>query len=120
MHWFYTGKIHGWQCSVQCYQDAIAEPFRKEDATNGNIQPAWSLGRLVEMMPPCIKDGYLYSLVYDIHRDAIEYISFTNGGLQRPYNRLLWDTQSTDPFENIICCIEWLIEEGCFPKEYLV
>ena len=50
MHWFYTGKIHGWQCCVQCYQDAIAEPFRKEDATNGNILPAWSLGRLIEVL----------------------------------------------------------------------
>lgn len=82
--------------------------------------PAWSLHRLIEMMPPSIKDGFHYSLIYDIHRDAIEYICFANGGLQRSYNRLLWDTQSTDPFDNIICCIEWLIKEGCFNKEYLV
>ena len=81
--------------------------------------PAWSLWRLIEMLPPSIKDGYHYSLIYDIHRDAIEYICFANGGLQRPYNRLLWDTQSTDPFDNIIVCIEWLIKEGYFPKEYL-
>ena len=85
-----------------------------------SITPAWSLHRLIEMMPPSIKDGYHYSLIYDIHRDAIGYICFANGGLQRPYNRLLWDTQSTDPFDNIIVCIEWLIKEGYFPKEYLV
>ena len=81
--------------------------------------PAWSLWRLCEMLPPSIKDGYHYSLIYDIHRDAIGYICFANGGLQRPYNRLLWDTQSTDPFDNIIVCIEWLIKEGYFNKEYL-
>ena len=81
--------------------------------------PAWSLWRLIEMLPPSIKDGYHYSLIYDIHRDAIEYICFANGGLQRPYNRLLWDTQSTNPFDNIIVCIEWLIKEGYFNKEYL-
>lgn len=82
--------------------------------------PAWSLWRLIEMLPPSIKDGYHYSLIYDIHRDAIGYICFANGGLQRPYNRLLWDTQSTNPFDNIIVCIEWLIKEGCFNKEYLI
>ena len=82
--------------------------------------PAWSLWRLIEMLPPSIKDGYHYSLIYDIHRDAIGYICFANGGLQRSYNRLLWDTQSTDPFDNIIVCIEWLIKEGYFNKEYLV
>ena len=81
--------------------------------------PAWSLWRLIEMLPPSIKDGYHYSLIYDIHRDAIGYICFANGGLQRQYNRLLWDTQSTNPFDNIIVCIEWLIKEGYFPKEYL-
>ena len=82
--------------------------------------PAWSLWRLCEMLPPSIKDGYHYSLIYDIHRDAIGYICFANGGLNRPYNRLLWDTQSTNPFDNIIVCIEWLIKEGYFNKEYLV
>lgn len=84
------------------------------------IIPAWSLWRLIEMLPPSIKDGYHYSLIYDIHRDAIGYICFANGGLQRSYNRLLWDTQSTNPFDNIIVCIEWLIKEGYFNKEYLV
>ena len=82
--------------------------------------PAWSLWRLCEMLPPSIKDGYHYSLIYDIHRDAIGYICFANGGLKRPYNRLLWDTQSTNPFDKIIVCIEWLIKEGYFNKEYLV
>ena len=81
--------------------------------------PAWSLWRLCEMLPPSIKDGYHYSLIYDIHRDAIGYICFANGGLQRPYNRLLWDTQSTAPFDNNIVCIEWLKKEGYFNKEYL-
>ena len=71
MHWFYTGKIHGWQCSVQCYQDAIAEPFRKEDATNGNILPAWSLHRLIEMLALCPyeiypKDNVFEDIIYDI------------------------------------------------------
>lgn len=108
MHWAYHSVTATWYI--------VAHPY---DGVGKGI-PAWSLHRLVEMLPPSIKDGYHYSLIYDIHRDAIEYICFANGGLQRPYNRLLWDTQSTYPFDNIICCIEWLIKEGYFNKEYLV
>ena len=98
----------------------LATQFTKECQGSKCYYPAWSLWRLCEMLPPSIKDGYHYSLIYDIHRDAIGYICFANGGLKRPYNRLLWDTQSTNPFDNIIVCIECLIKEGYFNKEYLV
>ena len=108
MHWAYH--------SVTATRYVVAHPC---DGV-GECIPAWSLWRLCEMLPPSIKDGYHYSLIYDIHRDAIGYICFANGGLKRPYNRLLWDTQSTNPFDNIIVCIEWLIKEGYFNKEYLV
>ena len=109
MSYQYLNQWDGW----------FIRPIEEDEKITHMEIPAWSLGRLIEMMPPSIKDGYHYSLIYDIHRDAIGYICFANGGLQRPYNRLLWDTQSTDPFDNIIVCIEWLIKEGYFNKEYL-
>ena len=111
-YWFYCDIAKEWKCTIL----SSTQVFKDYPTT---VIPAWSLWRLIEMLPPSIKDGYHYSLIYDIHRDAIGYICFANGGLQRPYNRLLWDTQSTDPFDNIIVCIEWLIKEGCFNKEYL-
>ena len=117
-------QIENWDYDLKDGKFFTGEYFERPidyvEGMTGHYIPAWSLWRLIEMLPPSIKDGYHYSLIYDIHRDAIGYICFANCGLQRPYNRLLWDTQSTDPFDNIIVCIEWLIKEGYFSKEYLV
>ena len=76
--------------------------------------PAWSLHRLIEMMPPSIRDRRQYSLVYDIHRDWLTYLTY---GTNVNY---LWDDQEVNPYDASINCIEWLIKEGYFNKEYLV
>ena len=76
-----------------------------------SIIPAWSLGRLIEMMPRTIKaNNDLFFLLVskeDVFYDNTEgtaYSSFINrNGL----------------YYNIILCIEWLIKEGYFNKEYL-
>jgi hypothetical protein len=59
--------------------------------------PAWSLHRLIEM----------------VDDECVIYLdNFTIAGrLFEVYDNL---------FDNIIDCIEWLIKEGCFNKEYLV
>lgn len=91
MHWFYTGKIHGWQhCSSETYIEAISHPFKKEWATNGVILPAWSLHRLIEM---ALKDLLICG------------ISFV-------FNDYSYD--------KVIKLIEFQINNGRFPKEYLV
>ena len=65
--------------------------------------PAWSLARLVEMMPNCIPNqgwlslghqGLHYSKGYGVADDGL--------------------------YESIIRMYEWLIKEGYFNKEYLV
>ena len=74
--------------------------------------PAWSLHRLIEMMPRTIKanDDLFFLLVSkeDVFYDNTEgtaYSSFINrNGL----------------YYNITLCIEWLIKRGYFNKEYLV
>jgi hypothetical protein len=62
-----------------------------------SVTPRWSLYRLIEMIDnECV-----------IHLD-----NFTIAGrLFEVYDNL---------FDNIISCIEWLIKEGHFNKEYLV
>ena len=65
-----------------------------------------------------IRDGQYYSLVYDIHRDWVCYMSYAYGR-ECPYNRTLWDTQNCNPYDAFIDCIEWLINEDRFKKEYL-
>ena len=85
-----------------------------------NDIPAWSLHRLIEMMPISIrKDGFHNSLVYDFHRDWCVYMLYANGE-QMPYNKILEGFQNCNLYDNIIDCIEWLIKEGYFNKEYLV
>ena len=83
--------------------------------------PAWSLHRLIVMLPNVIYTTILsVSINYpdikliDFEHNSIEYLSTSgcrmfhkNKGKHALYN-------------NIIDCIEWLIQEGFFNKEYLL
>ena len=77
---------------------------------NPDSIPRWSLHRLIEMMPEDVS--------YD---NVSEY--FTIGkdffvGQYVTYGQLFWK-EGTSIYDNIIDCIEWLIKEGYFNKEYL-
>ena len=84
--------------SYSTEQDIIALSWSESGGwTKDNSIPAWSLHRLIEMIDDeCV-----------IHLD-----NFTiEGNLFEVYDNL---------YDNIIDCIEWLIKEGYFNKEYLV
>ena len=81
--------------------------------------PAWSLHRLIETLPLLLRKGDNYSLVIDIHRDWVAYMAYASGE-RNPYNRYLWESQNTNIYDAFIDCIDWLIKEGYFNKEYLV
>ena len=70
--------------------------------------PAWSLHRLIEMMPKTIGRYFQYT-----SNDSCGYMDEDalnmNGGFDEG-----------NIYDSIISCIEWLIKEGHFPKEYLV
>lgn len=81
--------------------------------------PAWSLHRLVMLMPKCVRAHssgddsprlHPYVPKFDYQGVTIENID----------EILAEFYQHTDLFGNIIDCIEWLIKEGYFNKEYLV
>ena len=84
--------------SYSTNQDIIALPWSKSGGwTKDNSLPAWSLHRLIEMIDDeCV----------------IRLSDFTITGRVFMVNDNL--------FNNIIDCIEWLINEGYFNKEYLV
>ena len=80
---------------------------------------AWSLHRLIEMMPKCVRAHssgddsprlHPYVPKFDYQGVTIENID----------EKLADFYQHTDLFGNVIDCIEWLIKEGYFNKEYLV
>jgi hypothetical protein len=98
MHWAYH--------SVTATRYIVAHPC---DGV-GECLPAWSLHRLIEMMPTLIGwRGIQYWL--DINDDGVCY--HTNA------NYALVEFIADNLYDNIVYCIEWLIKEGHFNKEYL-
>lgn len=73
--------------------------------------PAWSLHRLIEMLPSEIKqiDCY-YNLIFE--KNIIQYEDYGIDVLKS-------FRDSTNFYDNIVDCIEWLIKEDYFKKEYL-
>ena len=70
--------------------------------------PAWSLHRLLCMLPRCVEGGYHLAISYDY----IEY--------RTTYNEVTtWWRGGGNTYDMIIETIEWLIKEGYFNKEYL-
>ena len=80
-----------------------------EDAKYPSDIPAWSLHRLIEMMPEEMYGGLLC-----IFKDSIRYEELI---MDRPEAH--FEVIGDNIYENAISCIEWLIKEGYFPKEYL-
>ena len=77
---------------------------------------AWSLNRLIEMMPNNIR-------VYDsiasliVSNEKVQY--YLHDVEYSDYLTSVGRWKSGDIYDNIIDCIEWLIKEGYFNKEYL-
>ena len=71
--------------------------------------PAWSLHRLMELMPEVIFDALLC-----VFKDSIRYEALVFDRIE-----VLNDVVSDNIYDNAIATIEWLIKEGYFNKDYL-
>ena len=107
-YWFYCDIAKEWKCTIL----SSTQVFEDYPTT---VIPAWSLHRLIEMMPQ-----YLY-----ITRDKEEfYLDINNDGVM--YDgvamklALVEFVECGNLYDNIIGCIAYLIKEGYFNKEYLV
>ena len=78
--------------------------------------PAWSLHRLIEMMPNNI---HKYNDIADLSVSN-ELVQYRFYDVDYNHDVCLEHFNDGTLFDNIIDCIEWLIKEGYFPKEYLV
>ena len=99
-----------------------AEPFHEwEDDMNTiprleeteQILPAWSLNRLIEMMPEYIVlsgQGHYIS----IREHCVKYV------LEGSASNYMGVWSGYTLYDKLINCIVWLIKEGYFNKEYLV
>lgn len=75
------------------------------------VEPAWSLARLLEMLPSFIDIGGFAYMLKIIQGKLFSYRSDIAG------HALLYGKGSV--YESAIYTIEWLITEGHFNKEYL-
>ena len=100
MYWFNESpynSIDDWKCYTY-----------GSDGSEDEI-PAWSLGRLVCLMPSVLGDYTLCA-----NSKMVGYFSSVGRGYSFD-----WFLREGEIFGNIIDCIEWLIKEGYFNKEYL-
>ena len=77
--------------------------------------PAWSLHRLIEMIPTAIPDKFDITHCFLI--DGAIDISYYYFGEESWENWKSWHQKEL--YDNVIDCFEWLIKEGYFNKEYL-
>lgn len=81
---------------------------------NDKDWPAWSLGRLIEMCPKTIwMKNNEYTFLIDGEGCCGYYDDVDYEGMYIYFDR-------GDIFDNMILCIEWLINAGKFNKEYLM
>ena len=96
---------HFWHWESDDYSRVCAS-WEFAHRSNKDI-PAWSLHRLIEMMPTTINNMLWFNAThYTALYDSIDYIKSFE--------------VKDNLYDNIIDCIEWLIKEGYFPKEYLI
>ena len=86
-----------------------------------NTIPAWSLGRLLEMLPspiPISEDlpTFHHYAYLDLSKVSVHYYWEDYDGAERVFARFC----GNGFFAAVVDATEWLIKEGYFNKEYLV
>ena len=107
-----TADMHHYKWS-EGYWDIQSCPPR---GTESCYIPAWSLHRLIEMIPnriKCKNDYYHFNIFSEITGYNVDYVDPDDN-----YYNLLGHRHN-NLFEGIISIVEWLIKEGYFNKEYL-
>lgn len=95
--------------------------FVKDDEYLEHLDfPAWSLHRLIEMMPQGIQDCNYRCFVLTVNSEGVSYEYHYVSEDGEGYEDSIGPTNLCDNlYDNIIAHIEWLIKEGYFNKEYL-
>ena len=91
------------------------------DLYEDDVIPAWSLGRLIEMLPSLITISedlptFHHYAYLDLHSVSVSYTWHDYDG----EDRNLVGFYGNGLFAAVVDAIEWLIKEGYFNKEYLV
>ena len=108
-------------CALLPLTDKVTSVLVKPSTNDiKNTIPAWSLGRLMEMLPspiPISKDlpTFHHYAYLDLSKVSVHYYWENYDGAERA----LASFCGNDLFAAVVDATEWLIKEGNFPKEYL-
>ena len=116
-------EFHSQICTTREQSERLlALGLKKETAdfpvwgTEGLLYMAWSLHRLIEMMPNEIHKYDSWASL-SVNKDYVQYeyydIDYNHGTCLEHFN-------DGNIYDNICDAYEWLIKEGYFNKEYLV
>lgn len=95
------------------------EDWKTQDTTLID-SPAWSLHRLIEIMPQGIQDCSYRCFALAVNSEGVSYEYHDIDEEGKGYNDTIGCTDLFDNlYDDIIAHIEWLIKEGYFNKEYL-
>ena len=108
-HGLYLSSVDKW------YNKEYPEVLYDGEQIHGKDIPAWSLHRLIEMMPTTIKSRYGY-VNLTVNAELVQYQYYDEDYM---HNECCQHFNDGTLYDNIIDCIEWLIKEGYFNKEYL-
>lgn len=96
--------------------EAMSIDYNDGNFLEGDLPPAWSLHRLISMLPGKIEmiscTMYIGYFVPKFDKNNISYIDML--GYSKVFN------EKSTLYDNIIDCIEWLIQKSYFNKEYLI
>ena len=108
-------------CALLPLTDKVTSVLVKPSTNDiKNTIPAWSLGRLLEMLPSPIQISedlptFHHYAYLDLSKVSVHYYWENYDGAERA----LASFCSNDFFAAVVDATEWLIKEGNFPKEYL-
>ena len=127
-HWQETdryGDGNGkWHCEIlseynKDHNEYLYNVYGVDGSDEGFFIPAWSLHRLIEIMPKCVRAHSSEDDSSSLHPyvPKFDYLGVTIENIDEILAEFY---QHTDLFDNIIDCIDRLIKEGYFDKEYLI
>ena len=84
------------------------------------VEPAWSLHRLIEMMPCGFQDEHYRNFVLKIDSQDVSYVyNYVDDEGYGQSDSIDVDDIYHNLYDGIIAHIKWLIKKGLFDKEYL-
>lgn len=112
-----TSDCHHWESEGKVYT-YIGEYPKLDGQRLLETTPAWSLHRLIKMLPYYISLAKGDNRYISICKDSVHYVTFDNDeNREITFND---EIVGANIYDNIIDCIEWLIKEEHFNKEYLI